>query len=168
LKDVHTNSRGEIWAVGINGLLLNSRNKGNDWSVKVLNGGSGDLQCIHFTDLHEGWIGSTAGLFHTFDGGQNWYLQQISRLYEFGVEAISFNGPREGWAITSIYDSSLTSLIFHTCDGGQKWKMLDFKISDHLLDVFAMSTGDAWFVGEDGTVLRLSTHGERMSRINLE
>ena len=88
------------WAVGFPGIILHTRDRGENWELKE-SGTSVVLNSICFTDALNGWIAGNGGtILHTEDGGQNWAAQ------DSGVESdllrVVFADLKNGWIVVTV------------------------------------------------------------------
>ena len=77
LSGLFVSSLREVWVVGIEGIVLHSRDAGRSWNHTVLRNENGDaatgLRSIWFIDSGRGWACGPSGyIFHTANGGMDW------------------------------------------------------------------------------------------------
>lgn len=102
------------WAVGKNGVIINTRNGGANW-YEQQSGTENTLRDVDFVDSRNGWaVGHNGTILYTNDGGRKWVAQfsgTTSRL-----EEVTFVDRQSGWAAgRSMF------VLLRTTDGGDTW-----------------------------------------------
>lgn len=111
----------QCWAVGEQGLVWSSKNKGLAWQAVDLRLPAGIQPMLDFTDLcrrgNSLWLTSRVGsvLVHSADGGQTWSLQPTGQ--NLPLHRVHFRDEKQGWAVGA------AGLILATRDGGQTWEV---------------------------------------------
>lgn len=101
-----------LYAVGLNGNVYKSTDKGHNWTtVNTLSGGY--LMSIEFADENFGIIGGEELMYYTTDGGETWTMNYTGYEHFYGVKAFA-NGTAY-WAGTE--------RIYNTTDYGQNIEM---------------------------------------------
>ncbi len=121
------------WAAAVNyseppygTVLLKTYNGGNDWISYPYPEENIFINCIHYLDSLNGWMGgSPHALVHTQDGGESWQQASIdtSTLAFFPVLSIQFYNEQYGYASGGIFD--IAGVCWHTHDGGEHWSAID-------------------------------------------
>ncbi len=104
------------WAVGDNGVIVNTTDGGQNWTTQI-SGTSEILRAVFFIDANTGWaVGGQVdkAMIKTTDGGANWQSIAASNIFTNQMYDIAFADVNAGWLAT--YDS-----IFMTSDGGNTW-----------------------------------------------
>jgi photosystem II stability/assembly factor-like uncharacterized protein len=88
------------------------------WVKARVNGSPDSLperfNAVSFADQQSGWaVGPKGAIFHTSDGGENWYPQ--SSRVDVELRSVAFADNRSGWAVGD------AGTILHTSDGGARW-----------------------------------------------
>jgi len=134
------------WAVGPNGLLLQTINGGKNWSRQQINEKYLLAQVRFFGE--EGWmVGEVEGrglLLSTDDGGATWKRQAIE-ISETLMD-IYMNG-LQGWVVGS------NGTIWHTSDGGRSWEKQESPTTNDLACLFFLSPDEGWAGGAKRTLL---------------
>ncbi|MCB9068053.1 MAG: hypothetical protein H6629_09630 [Calditrichae bacterium] len=70
------------WAVGDNGTIIMTTNKGITWESQTL-GSSANLNAVDFQNDSIGWVcGDNGAVFSTVDGGNSWMSVGFGTSYE--------------------------------------------------------------------------------------
>jgi len=103
------------WAVGDEGMILRSEDRGATWTQQKAPAGSGSLMTVAVADAKNACAGSDHGaIVCTSDGGANWSLQKVGDLGLFDLIFIDANN---GWGVGEF------QAIVHSSDGGKTWKL---------------------------------------------
>lgn len=133
----------EIWAVGENGLVLDTQNGGKTWAQKNL-GVDVTLSRIRFFG-DTGWIvGFNGTLLRTRDRGTNWDAVRLDTNQP--LLDIHFDGPT-GWIVGG------GGTILGSSDAGKSWREEPRLTSKDLLTLFFIDRRRGWVGGESQTVL---------------
>ncbi|MER0442635.1 YCF48-related protein [Emticicia sp. W12TSBA100-4] len=105
------------WAVGNNGVIMNTTNGGTNWNYQ--NSGSyGNFNQVFFINSLRGWIVGVQGvLLETFDGGLTWIKNENPALPKTDIISVYFVNENVGWVV------GLESKILYTFDGGITWNV---------------------------------------------
>lgn len=134
------------WAAGTN-TIMHTTDGGLNWTPQTTNG-TGGITCLDFTSNTEGWAaGSDTVLHHTIDGGATWTTVPRQSTIMFPVNAIHFIDANRGW-LAPQYEP-----VSYTLDGGQTWTELTCFPNRSFNDMYFTNTGEAWLLGEYGTIL---------------
>ena len=151
------NSNG--WAVGDNGLILNTSDGGANWSEQH----SGDnpnivtdvnLSAVHFFDADSGWtVGALGKILFTDDGGASWALQ-TSGVSDKNFLDVHFISSKTGWVVGS------DSIFLSTVDGGQSWDPItSLNTSADLTGVHFDDADHGWVITSNGMIFRTNDGG---------
>ena len=150
-----------VLAVGSNGMLLQSPDKGDTWEERQIGSPEQVFSAICFPDDKNGWIVGTGGMIlHTEDGGKNWKQVEI----EGGsyLRDVFFIDADNGWIVGE------DCTILRTADGGKTWDLIEtdlFLITLTAVEFFDKNRG--WSVGEQGTVMFSSDGGRTWKEQNI-
>jgi photosystem II stability/assembly factor-like uncharacterized protein len=135
------------WAVGGNGLVIQSTDGGQSWTsssptTNTLNG-------VFFVSDLEGWaVGNSGIAIHTTDGGDHWTQSTPGTL---ALNSVFFADATRGWLVGD------SGKILHTTNGGASW-ITSTPTSAALYSVFFFDQNLGWAVGK-GVVLRTTNGG---------
>jgi photosystem II stability/assembly factor-like uncharacterized protein len=111
LRSIHFINQNEGWIVGNGGLVLSTKNGGDDWN-KVDLAITNDLNYITFVTPDTGWIvGEGSTIFVTYNRGIKWKKVPLN-LYK-NLSSIYFYNSEIGWMT---YGG-----LLKTIDGGKNW-----------------------------------------------
>ena len=122
LRDVcFTGGRG--WIVGYgsppNGIVFTTSDGGVNWiapSPGAFPTPPLTMERAYFLDPNTGWFaGSNGNIYHTVDGGNYWWNQQLDTSITEPLSDVYFVDSSKGWATGS------TGRILKTLDGGSTW-----------------------------------------------
>ncbi len=126
LKDVFFADNQTGWAVGDDGIIVNTTDGGQNWLPQA-SGTTEKLRAVFFIDTNTGWIAgglNTKTILKTTDGGSNWVdITPETIIDNQQVLDIAFADANTGWAIVS--DS-----IYMTTDGGDTWTTEPYSINN--------------------------------------
>lgn len=105
---------GRGWAVGKNGVIINTRNGGANW-YEQQSGTDNTIFDVDFVDRRNGWaVGNNGTILYTNDGGRKWVAQNSGTSSR--LEEVTFFDSQTGWA------AGRSMFVFlRTTDGGQHW-----------------------------------------------
>lgn len=116
LNDVYFSDNQTGWAVGDDGIIVNTTDGGQTWNTQA-SGATDKLRAVFFIDSNTGWaVGgmSNKTMLKTTDGGSNWQSLDANNIFSNLMYDIAFADENTGWVITN--DS-----IYMTSDGGNTW-----------------------------------------------
>jgi photosystem II stability/assembly factor-like uncharacterized protein len=139
------------WAVGSNGTMLVTTDKGATWKQVSLTEteDAPHLMGVSFSSTTSGCVGGEHQIWCTRDAGSTWVLAEIQPI-PFGstITNLKMQDGNNGWFI------SRTGAIYKTENGGKNWsRWLDFPeasgqvFSDVELWGLALDNTNAWAVG---------------------
>lgn len=148
---------GKVWAVGQNGKVVTSHDKGQTWAVQAVPI-SQSLLSVSFPTAQHGWTVGVAGtVLHTADGGTIWTAQ--SSGIDRDLLAVQFLDVQAGWAVGA------AGAIVTTQNGGQQWQDRSLTADANLNDIYFLNSQVGWIVGEYGTVLKTTNGGMSWEQI---
>jgi photosystem II stability/assembly factor-like uncharacterized protein len=145
------------WAVGKNGLIVRTIDKGVHWSSDGLDttdiiDHNITLKSVTFVDERTGWVAGDDGMvYHTLDGGITWSKQATGTTHD--LSDVLFIDEQTGWAVGGY------GLILYTDNGGTNWMIQGGRTSRNLSCVTFINAYSGWIVGENGTILRTNLGG---------
>lgn len=153
------------WIVGEDGLIVHTKDKGNNWVVQQ-NDVVANLVAVHFININKGFaVGASGTLLATEDGGNTWGKK--STATNAFLNDISFPSTDNGFVVGE------TGIILFSEDGGMTWQSnslfedaLPWEIPE-LKSIYFASPESGWIVGEFGTVLTTVDGGKSWNRKDL-
>jgi photosystem II stability/assembly factor-like uncharacterized protein len=155
LRSTHFINERIGWAVGWNGVILNTQDGGKNWveqqKVKYT------LYSIHFINEQVGWtVGWNGTILATKDGGDNWVEQKLkgkSTLF-----SIHFANEQKGWLVGK------NGTIWTTQNGGETWGPQNSGVTSELRSIYFINEQKGWTVGGEGIILTTQNGGETWVR----
>lgn len=139
--DLHFPSSSVGYACGDRGTIIKTTDGGRTWS-SIPSAGTGRNFTVFFTDNNTGFVGGSAGIYRTTNGGFSW-----TRVYDAQVFDIFFINSQVGYACGD------SGKIYKTVNGGTNWTAITTPTTRNLNALFFIgNTGYA--VGDGGTVLK--------------
>jgi photosystem II stability/assembly factor-like uncharacterized protein len=152
LYDIDCPAYDSYWAVGANGMVLNSRDQGQTWNQVNVNT-SNDLFAVEFMNGFYGWIIGEGGvIFKTEDAGQNW--NPISLNITENLNDIQFLNKQNGWICGD------NGLIISSLDGGLTWTTQTSGTNLNLEGLEFIDLNKGWTVGDQGLILQTTNSGQ--------
>ncbi len=146
--DLTCDQSGALWVAGSFTLIMDSHDLGDTWTDKSI-AEDAMFSRIQFVDQHNGIVtGEFGTVYITNDGGKSWEANN-SIPNEFYPMASHFISPDVGWV------GGLQGIIFHTEDGGKNWRRQQTGTVAPIYNICVVN-GEAYAVGEQGTILTLS------------
>ncbi|NOX66951.1 MAG: hypothetical protein GXO85_14435, partial [Chlorobi bacterium] len=130
-----------VFAGGLGGTLLKTKNAGKTWNVQKFKD-LVNIRGITFKDSLRGWLIDSEHIYNTSDGGESWkeiHINADMSTYYF-LDIISFNNtiylflkPQ-----TAVLDELIDakSLVMKSTDGGKTWMRLDQEIKGKMLCMY--------------------------------
>lgn len=154
------------WAVGHQGVILQTRDGGDTWSLLQADAKTEALFSVLFLDEDKGLAGGRfATLIRTQDGGQNWEPLSISDDPD-AEEAHLFDLFSDGKG--KIYAASEYGAVLVTADEGNSWRALETGFGGSLWAGIADSNGTIVTVGMVGAIYRSGDFGESWNAIEVD
>ena len=141
-------------AVGVNGTILKSTNRGVTWTSRT-SGTRVSLRSVDLaTDGQTAWVVGDGGtILRSLDGGDSWLSSDSATAAVLLSVSFGADG-RTGWAVGS------TGTALRSLDGGASWTRISTSTSEELWSVTSSGSGATfWAVGTNGTILRRSQGG---------
>ncbi len=174
LSDVWGSAPDDVYAVGYDGTILHSRDRGATWSSTVAPpvgrySVSPWLTAVRGSDrLDVRAVGSDGAILHSTDGGAAWVTEKTDTDVRFF--GLWFRDRNE------VYVAGEKGTVLHTEDGGATWAKQDTPTSMTLWDVWGSGPEDVYIVGGDthvfadeppsgGVILHSTDHGRTWTSI---
>ncbi|SIP93973.1 YCF48-related protein [Aquipseudomonas alcaligenes] len=149
------------WAVGHEGVVLNTEDGGEHWKVQHLD----DRPVLLSILMLDGGIGIVTGAYgyaaRTTDAGKSWTPIRVS-ADDYHLNQI-FAGP-EG----SLYIAAEAGQLYRSYDAGLNWKALDTGVDGSLWTGQSLRDGRILVAGMSGRLLMSADKGETWQAIQLE
>jgi photosystem II stability/assembly factor-like uncharacterized protein len=163
LNDVHFTSATNGWAVGDNGLIMRSTNRGATWTTEA-SGTTQNLSAVHFFDADNGWAVGTALTLvkHTAAG---WTVATMPAPANLDLAGVYMTSASNIWVaapgFTTFGPPSKYRNFFHSHDGGVSWEGMNIQNSgeststppvlNYLYSVYFRDDNNGWVVGTNKT-----------------
>lgn len=122
------------WAISHDGLLINSINGGENWTI-LNNEVTHNPSCLSFLNLNNGWLTGWQGIYKTTDGGLTWELN--FSIQESGFASIIFVSEQIAYA------NSQYGHIYKTTNGGQNWE-LKYELNTNSIKIYFTDELTGW------------------------
>ncbi len=136
--------------------IYRTTNGGDNWNVQLYDVDEPYLRSIHFFDINTGYaVGEGGQIFHTTDGGANWFEQSSGTLTH--LYSVHASTPDTAWAV------GVQGLVLKTTNGGSTWDPVDVGTSYGLGRVYFVDAMTGWIAGGDvvnGTIVHTTDGGE--------
>lgn len=155
-------SKGNLWCVGDDGVLLNSKDNGDTWTLKTI-ASSNDLNAISFADSLIGCICTNAGeIIRTTDAGKTWQVNVIGNNVK-QIYAIKFYDNNIGFAAGSF------GKVLKTTDAGKTWSTKTISYYQYtIFSALGFSTfDDIWVAGTGGSIYKSLDMGDTWNKVTL-
>ena len=143
-----TNVANKVWFADVEQNIYLSTDGGVNWSTGQIEADSGDISAIndiHFTNEQDGWFCSNCSVYHSDDGGENWYYK--TTLPDSSLGRIYFKKD-EGWVMGE-------KIIYYSSDGGNSWQaQLQVDVEEKLVSISFVNCSNGWALSESGNVYR--------------
>lgn len=167
MLDVLFTSPTDGWAVGAYGMVYETRNGGQDWTLaanKIDNPDRYHFYAIAKDEAGNLYLSGEAGLlYHSTDDGQTWTRNED--VYIGSLFGVVTRG-------NEVYTFGLRGNIFYSRDAGASWTAVSNPTSFSLYGGNVMNDGSLLLVGAGGGTLRIGTDnqiqtGTQLSRTTL-
>lgn len=146
-----------IVAVGQNGKIALSRDRGQSWSLQSA-AGAQSLFGVSFVTAQDGWvIGAGGSISRTTDGGTTWSAQKSGT--EHNLFGIAFLNTDQGWVVGA------AGVMLQTEDGGRHWQDRSLGQDVNLNDLYFLDARTGWVVGEYGAVVKTLDGGQTWEQV---
>ena len=142
------------WAVGNNGIILNTTDRGVTWTVQADGEFDDDLLKVRFDDASNGWITGTNGIIlSTSNGGANWIVQNSNVIFD--LYDIAHVASDDFWAVGSL-------TLLKSTDDGSTWEPNNSGTipTPSLMDITFVNDSLGFAVGYGAAILRTTNGGD--------
>ena len=138
------NGKGQVWAVGDDGVILHSDDGGLNWRTQS-SGTDKPLYNVDFRSDDEGFVvGKSGTILRTENGGATW--ETVATNFRDTFLRVDFADDKNGWIVG--YSGS----ILRSADRGKTWIRQDGGSAANLYGLF-MDKKFGWAVGAKGTII---------------
>ena len=154
LLDTHFTDTNNGWAVGNDGLALNTTDGGETWSV-VNVGVNSHIRSVHFADSNRGWVVGDSGTVRTTSNGGTTWNSTASGTTSNSLFDVQFINSTNGWAVGN------GGTIIRTTNGGTSWSVnSNSGTTSDLRGIHFSGPGrPGWAVGAGGTIVIAGSDG---------
>lgn len=144
-----TNLGYKVWFADLANNIYLSTDGGATWSTGHVEADScgyiSSINDIYFTDEQNGWFCSNTSVYHSDDGGNNWYYK--STLPDSSLSGIYFQ-KNEGWVMGE-------QIIYYSSDGGDSWQE-QYRVDEgeKFVSLSFVNNSNGWVLSESGNVYR--------------
>jgi len=132
--------------------IIHTTNSGDSWNVQ-LSINDYTLHSIHFTDENNGWTAGSNGIvFHTTNGGGNWY-QQYPPTGGGWLWPIFFLDENVGWTAGDPLFG-----VFKSTNGGNSWQSYPISVNERIYSLIFLDYLTGWVAAAHGGIAK-STDG---------
>lgn len=157
LNDVEAVDSSFAWAVGDNGVVLNTQNSGVNWSVQAVDTKQ-NLRGVSFANRTIGWaVGNSGTVIRTSSGGVRWTV--LSTGFIENLNAIHAISQLQAWAVGN------SGTVLKTSNG-VTFVSLPSGVTANLNGVFFYDAQTGWVVGNSGTILKTTNGGSSWISVN--
>ena len=172
LQDVEFTNGLNGWAVGSDGLILQTTDGGRTWLQTIIETERPVYYWnVYFRDENVGFITGTRGtILKTTDGGQTWEFKEAineSRLDREGNPAVLRRRLIDAWMVDEQigYMVGENDTFIKTTDGGESWTGTGKRVAvgntrNNFERIHFASPTIGWIVGSFGTILRTTDGGQ--------
>lgn len=162
LNDVHFITQSEGYAVGANGVILKTLNKGEAWTP-LTSGITSTLNSVFFKNSTAGFcVGSGGTIIKTINSGSTWVNVQIPSLTS-NINSIFFSNSNVGFLCGQ------NGCLFKTYDGGLNWINIapTGSSTDVYNSMFFTDVNNGIVVGNSGKILKTTNGGDSWISISI-
>jgi photosystem II stability/assembly factor-like uncharacterized protein len=155
-SDVYFTDSLNGWVVGWSE-VLHTNDGGANWEMQQLPNPLGlDVSAVFFINPDTGWIaGSYRTIYVTYDGGENWILQQPHQFSgSLWLYDICFCDSQRGCAVGGRLGMTEQGVIYNTIDGGLTWIQHLPEASKEFSTVHYLSQDTIWAGDQSGRFYR--------------
>ena len=159
LNDVYFTDPANGWAVGDNGLILRTANRGKTWTAEA-SGTTADLKAVHFYSATDGWAVGTALTIVKYNG-TGWTAGKIpasAAPADLDLWGLHMTGANSIWVAAPGFTTGggITKFrnFFHSSDGGVSWEYKIIQntaeaasIQNYFYGTFFLDDNTGWVVG---------------------
>ena len=151
------------WAVGNEGIIINTTTGGTNWEQQY-SSGYNFLRSVYFLNSQTGWaVGYYAGLgrvLKTTNGGLNW-IPYVNNSLGWVLTNIQFINENTGWACGSS-GNNYESTILKTINSGQNWTLQYDSVGiggNSLFEIQFLNSNSGYSVGWNNQLLKTTNGG---------
>ena len=151
-----------LWAVGSNGLILYSSDRGETWERQESPSRSPLHGIFSLEDGRHVWaVGNDGTILHSTDGGKDWNIQPSGSTDDLHSVFSVADGSRI-WAV------GRHGLVLHSSDRGKNWNRTTVDTESFLLEIDAASIGESiWVVATDGVIAHMPSVTSQWTRTTI-
>lgn len=139
------------WAVGDNGVIIQSTNEGWTWLGNI-SGTTNTLRAVQGIDSTTVWsVGDSGTILKTSNSGSNWIAQTSNTTND--LKSLSFTSRDKGWIC------GRNGTILHTDNGGALWTPQTSGILNNLNGIYFTDSLHGWAVGDAGIIISTTNGG---------
>lgn len=150
LNDIAIASSSTAYIAGY-GVIQKTNDGGKTWRIQ--NPVDDNFTALHLRNEQELWACGVGGsIFHTSDGGNNWYRQRNGNDItkpKYELHDIYFVDGQRGWAVGE------RGVVIYSEDGGNNWSLFDKFTEETLRSITMAGDGTLVAVGDKGSIYRL-------------
>lgn len=150
LNSVYFTSSNIGYAVGNNGTILKTTDKGAAWSMQS-SGTTSNLYCVRFLNDQTGFAVGDNVFLKTTNGGTTWILNTTSLSYS--VKAVYFIDQNTGYAAGG------SGTISKTTSGGAAWTAFQIEPYTMFTSLYFTNSSTGYAVGLTGLYLKTTNGG---------
>ena len=145
------------FAVGEDGMILKTANRGQSWHQELLAGGH-DLHGVSANDNLVLAVGAGGAIYRSANAGLTWQL--IDTPTSATLNDISLLADGQAWAVGA------GGVILHSADGGQTWRGQTSNTPNPLHTVQFLDASTGYAAGEKGLLLKTTDGGTAWTPIS--
>lgn len=149
------------WAVGENGTIVHTSDKGNNWAIQSTRS-SDRLNAVYFFDDLTGWIaGNENTLLYTNDAGNTWSDRRPSPVPGQHLTSIQFIDWKRGWAAGGPGGN-----IYYTDDAGLTWQRQGLSSVEHTIEAIHFNNHEKGWAAYQNTIVHTTDGGQNWNEQN--
>lgn len=146
------------WAVGTQGRILRTTDRGQFWEDQSSPSFGLDLEKVYFTDVRNGWAcGRDGSIIRTTNSGETWGLVHWNENYYF--YSIQFVDSLTG------YVGGVPGQLFRTTNGGLNWTQIPVPIGGLIGGIHFFTAEVGIVAGVNGYVFRTTNAGVNWTQV---
>lgn len=150
LKSVDAIDENNAWAVGENGLVLNTDNGGRTWTIQIIDS-KRNFNKVYFINSTVGWLVGDGGVIgRTTSGGDRWSVIQSG--YVENLNSVFAATQLIAWAVG---DGGIILKTTNTVN----WSPLSSGTTVNINNIFFKDSLVGWIVGDDGLIKKTTDGG---------
>lgn len=149
----------KVWAVGNNGTIIRSTNRGINW-VQQVSGTSNDLNSVIFRNDSIGYIAGNSGtILRTTNSGINWIIANSGTTSNLRSVCISFY---DTITVIAVGDNGT---IIKSGNFGITWVQRNSTVTSNLNSIISWTPEELFIAGDSGKILHSYSSGEYWSQV---